>query len=473
MLIVYTQGMIRKHKIPKSSASCLCGSGKKLRECCKSRLPGFAKKSAWREAAREDKWAKALLYLRADITQYTIWHNTNTSPMIGKIPVDEFKFLEIDINALNSYIPDLARCYINLGRIEEFPAVLERLRSNINDIRWQRKIIYHQCLGLLFDSDRDGARREFAKLGSIGSDETDIEILQLYVDLEGEYLGFTKKTTLCDQILTLSDARSDLLQYSGIKAFEMLLVSDVASAKIAFLAVIEKARESETENQFNPLERVLFCRLLEGLAVINDDKAMFQEIVRRLTEDLQKPEWTPSGRAQLYRSIGDANRHSGQLEEAITAYKAGRNLEDNEIQDVFRAECLVRQRRNDEAIAVLNGLNTEGFDEAEKADFAFCFACAAVVSGSGFNLEKAESLLKDCKPVSAYFDQMRLRHLVNVKDTKDNKKMESPTKRRKSISRLMSAVSRYFLLQPNAFGMGVNFNAIIDDYAEPESDEAP
>lgn len=66
---------------PKSASSCLCESGKKFRDRCSKWLPGTDIGKAWQVASRKKQWGVVLLHLRADKTQYTIWHLIHTEPL--------------------------------------------------------------------------------------------------------------------------------------------------------------------------------------------------------------------------------------------------------------------------------------------------------------------------------------------------------------------------------------------------------
>jgi hypothetical protein len=147
---------------------------------------------------KEAKYKEALYASRADVSQYTIWHKSHTEPAIrGGMP-KEGSILEIDIRALADCVDRLMFCHIKADMMDEFPAVLERLRSNISDPDWQRKIIYFHALHALWPEwDRKAGRRELKKLGSV-ADEKDEQILQLYLDLFGDDLAFSKKQDLIE-----------------------------------------------------------------------------------------------------------------------------------------------------------------------------------------------------------------------------------------------------------------------------------
>jgi hypothetical protein len=130
--------------------------------------------------------------------------------------------VDTDLRALADIVDQLMVCHIKADVIDEFPAVLERLRSNIHDPRWQRKITYFHALYALWpDWDRKAGRAELRKLGSVADDE-DEHILQLYLDLFDNQLSFSEKLDLTDRILTYSSSFSERLHYRGVKGLLFL-----------------------------------------------------------------------------------------------------------------------------------------------------------------------------------------------------------------------------------------------------------
>lgn len=216
---------------PNPASSCLCGSGRKFKVCCRDRLPGREIGEAWREASKKGQWGAVVLHIRADITQYTIWHFSHTAPLNLKLPLSRERYFEIDILALSDHVGSLVAAYDQAGQSRNIQVVLERLRGNINDLRWDKKIAYHKAMSLIVAGERENAKTEFAKLGEITPGRSDVDLMQMHLDLYQDDIGFQERAAYFDAIIEKSDSPSDRLQYSGARAFDLLLVDDVKSAK--------------------------------------------------------------------------------------------------------------------------------------------------------------------------------------------------------------------------------------------------
>ena len=160
-----------KQLLPEPSDKCLCGSDRVFESCCADCLPGTGDigktfSSHWR-AGNFDLVLKAA---RADVTQYTIWHKSHTVPLAHIGNPTLLNMWDIDVEALFDYVERLMTVHMELGRLDEFPAVLERLRKNIQTDRWQQKIVHLQALCALGKNwDEEKGYREIIKLGPINS----------------------------------------------------------------------------------------------------------------------------------------------------------------------------------------------------------------------------------------------------------------------------------------------------------------
>ena len=217
-------------------------------------------------------------------------------------------------------------------------------------------------------------------------------------------LGFLDRIKLYDKVIAGSEERADRLHYKCARAFELLLVGETAGAEAAFSETVDWAHASEAKKPFDSHDEFWMCKALEGLAVIRRDSSLFTEAATRLTKMLAlEGEWTPEGRAHLYRSLGDIYRYSGKWEAGVTAYLQGEAFGESEIQQVFRSECLVKLGRGVEALELLAAIDTRSFGDEEKADRAFAYAYVATATRDLEALAKAEALLSESQNSAQLF----------------------------------------------------------------------
>lgn len=99
------------------------------------------------------------------------------------------------------------------------------------------------------DWNESAGRQELRKLGTLGTDD-DVEILQLYLDLFEDSLGFAEKDALIDRILNESESLTDQLHYKGSKAVLYLTISDFKKADAELVEAVALARARLDEKNF-------------------------------------------------------------------------------------------------------------------------------------------------------------------------------------------------------------------------------
>jgi tetratricopeptide (TPR) repeat protein len=455
---------------PPRSGPCLCGSGLKYKRCCVDRLPGHEQSTQTRAFLKEGKYKDALYACRADVTQYTIWHKSHTEPAIRRGMPKKGSILEIDIRALADYVDNLMFCYIKTDMMDEFPSVLERLRANINDPDWQRKIVYFHALHALWpDWNRTAGRRELKKLGSVSEDK-DEQILQLYLDLFGDDLAFSERLDLVDRILTFSERFTDHLHYKGAKAVLYLTIGDQRKAEAELTEAIAEARSKhEEDGRLNEYERYRLALMLDLLGVLRGDDGFLREALDMLRSLLKDEDLTSKGRANLLGHIGDTYRHTGDWESARQAYVQALDMEPAPIYKVFLSDCLLQLDKFQDAWKTLEEVKVEDLSSAEQADYAFTFAAIAIESGERGRLEQARAALKDVEMAEPHFREERNAFLLNVQEALASGASRSLIKRtRRLIGDMARSVTSYLILRPSFMGVGVDVGKILEDLSKDE-----
>jgi tetratricopeptide (TPR) repeat protein len=455
--------MKRRLFTPKWSEPCLCGSGNKYKNCCWRRLPGFDIGEQYTAAITERHLERALVACRADIVQYTIWHKSNTEPaLIRGAPIE--KLLKVDIDALAAYVERLFWLYIHTNRIPDWLSVLDRLRKNIQHPHWERKIFYFRALSFLGpDGDPIKAKQELAKVGPITVDEGDVDLLQIYIDLELDDQPFGERLKFIDRILQVSKRRVDQLQYRGAKAVQYLLFGDKTTAERELDEAIRLVPENELDDSLDDYERRLLGRLLQMLASLRHDHSLFRKALGHFKILLSFDTWTPIGRAMLFREIGDCHKYAGSWGDAERAYREALNTNENSLDRIHLAETFLYQKRVDEASAEIIKIDHNLLERHENEDYVFTFAAIATWSGKVPELQEAKKLLEELETTEPYFNERRLTLLLGITTALTSGIVSEEAKvASKPEGGIASASSNFLLLQPNFMGIGINFNAIID-----------
>lgn len=455
---------------PSWGGACLCGSGRRYHACCRDNLPGFERGRAFTGAWAIADWKGGLTAIRADVTQYTIWHRSHTAPP-GRVLPDALRFgslFIVDIAALSELVADLVQTYFQLGRQAELDRVLGRLAGNIDDPRWARKILYHRGIVALGMDRRTVAQARVRELGPITASEADLDVLQLSLDVNSDELGFSERRALLDRVLELTSSPADKIQYSGAKAFGLLMVDDRQGAKAELTKIRAAINEMNAERPLTGRSAVYACLVLQHLAVLDHDDAGLLEVTAWYDRLLGEPGWPAEGVAHLMKLKGDVLRYGGRFDAAVEAYDHALSAGPDPVASVFRAECLMRAGRVTVAKDAILSIETVGMDRHGAADHAFILAIIALSLPSPAFLERAQMALASVKTPEPYFDTQRLNLLVAVQNARTLAAEAPEPVDVGPLLSILDSLSRYVQLQPNVAGVGLNLNNMIDDYIARE-----
>ena len=396
------------------------------------------------------------------MTQYTIWHRTNTAPLlhIGE-PIEGL--LRIDVSALGEYVDRLSWLYFNTGKWKSWPATLERLSANINHEWWRKKIVYQRAvLHLAPGGSRSKARQELAKLGPITPAEDDIEVLQVFIDLELREASFSERTSFYDRILDLDESAESQIQYRGGKAIDLLLHGDPKAAKTQLSALLDEYRG---DDDMSPYAKQKLYDVQETLGTITDDGALLRQTASELSAAIQDGGWTGHGCSNLYSQMGDCYRYAREWDLAIDAYQSAIEIDGRLICRIHLAECFLYQKKIEESVDQIEAVPFEELDEPGMMDFIFTYSAIAIWSEKTEMLEKAQASLKKLEASEPLFDQRRLKLLVRVTETIAKGTASLEAKAESAPDGGIAGIARALMLQPNFFGIGINFNEIIERFA--------
>lgn len=460
---------------PARNSPCLCGSGLTFKRCCADRLPGTTGLgNRTGDLYKDSKFKEALTACRADITQYTIWHKSHTEPAVRLGMPKKGSLFEVDLRALTEILETLFWCHIKCEMVDEFPAVLERLRGNIKDTEWQRKIVYFHALHALWpDWNEDAGRRELKKLGR-PNEEDDVETLQLYLDLFSDDLAFSEKQSLIDQILTSTKKLSDRIHYKGARACLYLMIGDELRAKSELAEIIDEVRGKHAEADLDNYERYRLAAATELLGMIQRDDKMLTDALLLYQNLLKEDEYSDEGRTNLLSLIGDTYRHKGNWESARQSYEEAIKLKPSPIHEVFLSECLLQLDRLADATKALTNVKQDQLDGAEKVDYAFVLAVLAIETGEHARLVNAKAVLGSLVVNGPYFRERRDAYLLNVQEALVSGVSQPLIQRtRRLLAYIAQSATRYLILKPSFMGMGVDVGKVFEDIAKKGGKKSP
>jgi len=150
---------------------------------------------------------------------------------------------ETDVSALGELLDRMMECHRQLGTLDSFSTGLNSMGDLVDHPRWKQRVIYEKALSALGSSwNEDAGRPILATLGPIENVD-DSEILELYLDLEGDRLGFAKRMALIDRIVVAGRSAAVRLQYRGVRALQLMLIGDQDGCVAELQSAVSEYRE--------------------------------------------------------------------------------------------------------------------------------------------------------------------------------------------------------------------------------------
>jgi tetratricopeptide (TPR) repeat protein len=435
---------------PGPKMPCLCGSGQKFKKCCSGEYQSNAKDGAT-EAYNAGEYSEALKKCRLHLTWYILCHKAHTIPFLESETKEAEELFEVDIKALAYQVNLLMSCYERTGKHNQFPSALDALFNAITDQRWYDEVAYMRALWQLLDSpDGKLAYHELKKISNLDTTE-DANVLALFLQVYPGKLSYSKTIEIIDRIIAAKPRPGMILQYQALKGIQYYLTKDIERAIAIISDAIAEFKRTGLENQ-STHDRVILGECLYLLGELSGDRKFFSECQLIYNEVIESNELELSCLAWMHSNLGHLLLAEGRPSEAKVHFTRAYNIEPSEVTKLFIGKSNLNLRRFAEAENVLGDVNCEKFDEGESLDFAIALAILAVETKRQDLLSKAETCLTAVTPADPIFLDFRNSLLEEVK-----------TQNQRVLPKLLRMISRYFLLQPNFFGLGVNVNSILDD----------
>jgi len=183
--------------------------------------------------------------------------------------------------------------------------------------------------------------------------------------------------------------------------------------------------------------------------------------------------WTPSGRANLFRHVGDTYRRKSEWEKASQAYLEAWNVNPSPILKVFLSLCLLQLNQTGEAIKTLDEVTSQELSDIERVDYAFALAAVAIETGDRKRLQDAAALLKTLQIRDPLFRDQRNVLLLNVQEAITlGTSLSLIAKTRALFGKLARFAGTYLILRPAFMGMGVDVGKILEEFAKRQESKS-
>jgi hypothetical protein len=384
---------------PARNEPCPCGSGKKFKSCCLQRYREERRVGGSGRALFEGRPLDALITGRLDFTRYVIWHRTHTEPFLdGRFPLPEpiAEILDVDIRALGAMLDDLREAYDANGIRDTFPAVLDRVRDAIKDLRWTHRILYQKALWAAGRRWDEEAARQILKDLDIAT-VTDFDLVAFYLDIFGDTLGLTSTLAIVDHAVALAEWPGERLQYVVLKGMLLILLGDEnAGRQLVTTAVAEY--DGKGPEDLDIREKHLLGEALIILGSPTRDSTQLARARGLLRAGLRSEKLTDEGRSLFHKAVGDAFVGEDDYRAAGEEYLRSQDYKPSPIAMICLARCYARTSDTGRAVSTLQSIEYDALSVGEQYDHTICFAEVLLAGGDARHRDQVVDRLSQLDP---------------------------------------------------------------------------
>jgi tetratricopeptide (TPR) repeat protein len=383
----------------------------------------------------------------------------HTVPLL-KLKHYDGEILDIDIKALCELVQGARELYRECGIIELYPQMLGELTTAIDDIRWRWAISCEEALfNLAIKNDCTAARAVLAKYK--WQDIRSSELLEVYLDAYSDKMGHVDIITLASKIVELTDSESSRFHYRFLIATQYFLLNESERAEVL-------AREAIAAYEAIPVaERSVYGRRLLGMAVMQfgrilNDESMLRNAIDLLVAEVDEKSYKSNAIADIWLQVGECYHILREFYMAEKLYHRSLSIESTPLANVFLADLQVAMGRPERAKEILDALVPETMSNPNRFDYAIARCNVALFTKDSSDVKNALGLIKKLVTKEPFFKDLIQGLMVALYELP----AENGVAQAGSI---LAKINRYITLNPNVGGIGVNINAMIDDYLNSKS----
>ncbi len=362
-------------------------------------------------------------------------------------------------------------CYRATNHWHLVPAVLDRLEPNIQDPRWQHKIIFHRAfhaVGLEWNN-REAPKRELKRLPPI-AEVNDVDILAFYLAIYSDELTLKELLDLADRIVDLTDDPGLAFNYGALKGVYSMLLGELDDAERQISSCIEELRTARPARLSPFVENKLANALVTKASIrLHSEDADIQtardfgEARYLYNKLLRECKFTAKGEASVYVEIADTYCFELDWKSARHYHDLARQSDqEEELYKILSAKCDIQLGELECAKRKLQNVDATKLDLAGYVDYAFEYAALAIKSEDAHDVECARRYLEKTESRWPYFREQRDKLTIAPLSRERSKGVADAT----TEMGLFSILLRYVNISPGLFGVSLDLNKVIEDWME-------
>jgi len=453
---------LKKYKIERNSP-CPCGSGRKFKKCCAQHLhlsPKLYDKAI--NFLKIKDYEKAEVFFRAHLTQYIIWYHEHTVPFHNDRPSEAKLLLLIDIEAIMAIIFQLVKCLYHQKKNNEIDIFLKHSENIICDPRHAFNVRSYRAFWCDYLGNTEDAKvllrkSDYSNIKLIADNEFGRKGLLFMLKILCLELPLPSNLEILQALIECVEKDIDLVELLSHKALICYVYLDKTSAEKFIDEAIEKIGTlMKRIDHIEVLHLAVSARTweLKGIISVSEDASRraiedLNNLLPFIEHEIDMLSWANTSIGHIYNFMGDLKRAQEYLQRAY-------NLKQTTITSLDLAHINSLLGNIEEARNCLNEIRVKDMDKNLSIDY---YAVQANIAIKAADKSSARVICKKLANLDISIPQLKeLRNIISYSLYDMINKKSDPDS---LIQRIIKGMSRYLIIQPNIFGIGININEII------------
>ena len=369
-----------------------------------------------------------------------------------QFPTEKAKnfLIEVDVNALSEIINKLIQI-ISEGKVTfDFVGYMKNSKKDFYNKKWHNKIDYFIVLWLfIIENDEISAIKYIDENVDI-EEINDLEFIDIITDVYSEKLSTTQRINFFDKLIRNAKSELKKSNYLMRKAMTYLSLHDIDT----FNELINEAANLCDKNYDKNISIADKYNCAKVYSLYGKQNISFIKKSINIYEEFLQNNYFKNNYI-IYRHIADNYLDLKIYDEAIINYNKAKKIQSKPEILIELSRAYIRNGNYEEGEETLLTINFDNLINELKLDYLTAYSelcCYKDTDKIDFIIEEFKKL----KPISNYYSEYIQKSIVMLYEIKNSKK--APVKREK----LWKKLNKIIMAKPNIYGLGIDFNEIVN-----------
>jgi tetratricopeptide (TPR) repeat protein len=204
--------------------------------------------------------------------------------------------------------------------------------------------------------------------------------------------------------------------------------------------------------------RIRLADAYTHIGLLTDNYDLLNKAKEKILKEINNKEYSEAGLGQLHHQLGECFLGTNELSKAEDSFLKSLSVDKRGITEIFLARALTANNKHNESRILLSNIDIQKLSKANIFDLAISLCRLALNTKDNEDINLALDKIKTIQTNDPMFINYVKELTIELYELKSS--VKSVIKAETALGKF----NRYVQLKPNLMGVGVDFNAIIEDF---------